>query len=161
MDGGTLGATLYVFGAAFSAIAGALLGGPGARSRIRWGVTGLILPFIVFFLLHRRLRHGNVEFEQGRPRVPPRPVPHVGGADISTLPEPVTACPDCGFLGIRSPGIQDGVWPGGGELVAVLCPRCDYRGLPLLFPRREDYAEYVDGLQHGPHVTGESDARPA
>lgn len=150
MDGGTLGAALFLFGSLFSAAAGALLGGPGARSRIRWGVTGLILPFVVFFLLYRRARRGTVDTPQGRERPAPEPMPDLAGEDLSGLREPVTACPECGFLGVRPPGIGDGVWAGGGELIGVVCRRCDYRGIPLLFPTREEYVAFVRELKARP-----------
>lgn len=64
---------------------------------------------------------------------------------------PVTVCPECGFLGVRPPGLHDGVFAGGGELIGVVCPRCAYRGLPLQFDDGDDYRAFVAGLR-APHA---------
>lgn len=140
-----------------AAVVGAFLGGPTPRSRLKWACFSLILPFVVLFLVYRRLAGQTAEGEPlrtpaataapvRRTRPVPRPVPPPSEADLRDVPEPVSACPDCGFLGIRMPGIQDGVWPEGGQIVFQVCPRCHYRGQPLTFSRREDYALFVDEL---------------
>lgn len=77
------------------------------------------------------------------PRPMPGPLAMPDAAALEDLPEPVTACPECGFVGIRMAGIQEGVWPGGGSMMKVVCPRCNYVGLPLEFARREDYAAFL------------------
>lgn len=75
------------------------------------------------------------------------PVPPVDDAALGAVPEPVTACPDCGFLGIRMLGISDGVWPGGGEIGdKMTCPRCGYQGLAMRFERREEYGAFLREL---------------
>lgn len=143
--------------APLAAVAASLLAGPGARSRIKWACFCLVLPFVILFVLYRRARgltpDGEPRFTTGAPSPPPRrlrvqppPVPVPSEEDLRDVPEPVSACPDCGFLGIRSPGVQDGVWPGGGELVFQVCPRCQFRGQPVVFRRREDYNRFVAEL---------------
>lgn len=76
-----------------------------------------------------------------------QPVPPVPAEALASVPEPVTACPDCGFLGIRAAGAAEGTWAGGGELTLSACPRCGYTGQPILFRRRAEYATFVVGLQ--------------
>jgi len=76
----------------------------------------------------------------------PAPPPVPDAAALADLKEPVTACPECGFVGIRMAGIQEGAWPGGGSMMKVVCPRCDYVGLPLEFAKREDYAAFLAEL---------------
>lgn len=147
-----------------AAVVGASLAGPSRRSRIKWGCFCLIMPFVVLFLFHRRARGRTAEGEPrftpsnakpaapGRPR--PRPVPSPTQEDLRDVPEPVSACPDCGFLGIRMPGIQDGAWAGGGQIMFQVCPRCHYRGHPIVFGAREDYAEFVRELAAAPRADG-------
>lgn len=120
----------------------------GRRERIRWAAFGLLLPPSVLWVIARRLRPEEPR-EDAWVRAAPRPVARVEASDLGSLPEPVTACPDCGFIGIRPPGVQDGVWPGGGELIEQVCPRCGFRGLPMQFATREEYAEFVAQLARG------------
>ena len=75
------------------------------------------------------------------------PVPVVPESEASALRVPIEACPDCGFLGIRMPTIHDGLWPGGGETGArMVCPRCDWQGLPVSFREAASYAEFTRDL---------------
>ncbi len=150
-----------VIAAPVAAIVGAFLGGPRTADRIKWGAFCLLIWPMVFLLIARRLRGQPADAAAatapdmgaasgaGQARTPPQPVRPVGTSDIAAIPEPVSACPDCGFLGIRPPGIQDGVAIGGGELIFQVCPRCGYRGVPVEFARREDYAAFVGELSNG------------
>ena len=130
-------------------VVGAALGGPSRRGRGAWAMVGLLFPLALVVLLARRARHqgglGVLPAGEGYPE-PRAPVPVPAQDELSGVPEPVTACPNCGFLGVRPPGVQDGVWPGGGELMGVVCPRCGYRGVPVEFPRREDYRAFLAEL---------------
>lgn len=129
-----------------AAAAGAILARGGWMNRVQWFAFGLLLPPVVLWLVARRIR-GDEATDEVAPRDVPRPVEAPAREDeLAHVPEPVEACPDCGFLGIRSPGVQDGVFPGGGELVMQVCPRCDYRGMPVRFERREDYARFLREL---------------
>jgi hypothetical protein len=68
---------------------------------------------------------------------------------LAQLDGPVSACPRCGYLGVRAPGVRDGLWPGGGETGArFVCPRCQYQGIPIEFDNGDDYAQWVREL-HG------------
>jgi hypothetical protein len=131
---------------AFGFFVGIVLGGPSRRGRGAWAIVGLLFAPAVLLLLVRRARGqgglGELPEGEGYPQ-PASPMPVPALADLEGVPEPVTACPNCAFLGIRAPGVQDGVWAGGGELVGVVCPRCGYRGVPAEFPRREDYRSFV------------------
>ena len=105
---------------------------------------GSALP-LAFLLVGWRLAHPRPE--------PPAvarvvtPVPVVPASDAAALPTPIDACPECGFLGIRMPTIHDGLWPGGGETGArMVCPRCDWQGLPASFVSAESYAEFTRDL---------------
>ena len=83
---------------------------------------------------------------EARPHRRP-PVRPVAPEDLAGVPEPVTACPDCGFLGIRMLTLQDGVALGGGEIGDKMnCPRCGYQGLAIRFERREDYGAFLREL---------------
>lgn len=131
-----------------AAVVGAVLGGPRPRHRVQWAAWGLVFWPAVVVLAVRRAR-GEPPVPESAMRPPPAPVPAPTDDALAHVPEPVSSCPACGFLGIRAPGVQDGVWPGGGELIDQVCPRCDYRGLPVVFSRREDYARYVRDLAAG------------
>lgn len=150
----------------FAAVAGAALGGPTRRSRIKWACFSLILPLVVLYLAYRRAKGRTADGEPrhtpgaapsaatSRPARPrPRPVSMPTEEDLRDVPEPVSACPDCGFLGIRMPNVEDGVWPGGGQIMFQVCPRCHYRGQPLVFARREDYHEFIAELVEDPPGT--------
>lgn len=108
---------------------------------------GSALP-LAFLLVGWRLAHPRPE-----PPATPRavsPVPVVPASDAAVLRVPIDACPDCGFLGIRMPTIHDGLWPGGGETGArMVCPRCDWQGLPASFTSPEAYAEFTRDLNAG------------
>lgn len=139
----------WLLAAPAASIVGAALATGGWKRRVQWAVFGLILPPSILWLIARRVRG-----EDDEPTDTPSPLPEPVSApaaddDLSFVPEPVQACPRCGFLGIRPPGVQDGVFPGGGELVMQVCPRCDYRGLPLRFDKREDYAAFLRELSAG------------
>lgn len=107
-------------------------------------VLGSALP-LAFLLVGWRLAHPRPE-----PPATPRdvtPVPVVPEGEAAALRVPIDACPECGFLGIRMPTIHDGLWPGGGETGArMVCPRCDWQGLPASFATTEDYAEFTREL---------------
>ena len=139
----------YAIVAPMTGIFGALIAPRGRR--IHWGALATVLPVSIFWLLARRVTGREPVVD--KPHATPAPV-HAPpeGEDLAYVPEPVKACPECGFLGIRPPGVQDGVWPGGGELILQVCPRCDYRGLPLEFARREDYADFLRRLARPPGV---------
>lgn len=79
--------------------------------------------------------------------VDPVPTPEV--VALAGLPEPFDACPSCGYLGIRPPGIGDGGLPQNALMTERLCPRCGHRGPPVEFASREDYVDFVRQL----HVT--------
>lgn len=77
------------------------------------------------------------------------PVLPVPPEDLAAVPEPVTACPQCGFLGIRMITVHEGGWAEGGELTASACRRCGYTGQPVVFRRRAEYAQFVRELNEG------------
>lgn len=85
---------------------------------------------------------------QATPHGPAKPpVPMADDVSLNALREPITACPDCGFLAIRSAGAAGGAYAGGGVLLsACRCPRCGYEGLPIRFAQRDDYARFVAEL---------------
>ncbi|HET6406159.1 MAG TPA: hypothetical protein VFH78_16090 [Candidatus Thermoplasmatota archaeon] len=106
---------------------------------------------LAFVLIGRRLVRPPERLAAGAEprRRAVEPVPLPSAADADSLPKPITACPDCGFLGIRMPTIHDGLWPGGGETGGrFVCPRCDWQGLPVSFPTGSAYVGYVSDL-HG------------
>ena len=115
-----------------------------------YAIFGVPLAAVAAFFVYRRVRRQRIDPTSAgstprRMRV--RPTGAITDADVSDLPEPITACPDCGYLAIRMPGIGDGLWPGGGETGSrMVCPRCDWQGLPVSFERREDYAEFLREL---------------
>ena len=75
------------------------------------------------------------------------PMPPVSLAELEGIPEPVTACADCGFLGVRPVHGDEGGIPGASDLMSERhCPRCGYQGLPIELPTREDYVEYLRDL---------------
>lgn len=148
MEGSTLDIVLLLFYglvAPIAAIVAAAVAGKGHR--LKWAGICFLLPFALAWLVARRGRGADVDGPKGMPRAAPEPVPTPGEADVAGLRAPFSACPDCGFLGVRPPGVQDGVWPGGGELVAMVCPRCDFRGLPVYFDGGDEYREYVADLR--------------
>lgn len=102
---------------------------------------------LAMFVVGWRLTHPRAPSGEPIARRRVEPVPIVPDADAGALPLPITACPDCGFLGIRMPTIHDGLWPGGGETGArMACPRCDWQGLPVSFRTGEAYADFVRSL---------------
>lgn len=62
---------------------------------------------------------------------------------LAALREPVVACPQCASLDIRAAEMGDGIIAGGGELAFRVCRRCGYRGQPVEFRKREDYAKFA------------------
>ncbi|HEV8359832.1 MAG TPA: hypothetical protein VGR28_05175 [Candidatus Thermoplasmatota archaeon] len=77
-----------------------------------------------------------------------QPVPPVQVEQLRGLPEPVRACPECGFLNVHAPKLDEGGLPGISEVAGmVVCTRCHYRGIPAEFDTREDYADFVQDLQ--------------
>ncbi len=87
------------------------------------------------------------------PRVAPVPVPDA--ETVASLRGPVNACPQCGFLGIRAANVDDGVWPGGGELIHKVCPRCNFRGQHIEFETAADYALFVKELAADAPASGD------
>lgn len=80
------------------------------------------------------------------PRPRPTPVQVPEASALRAIPEPVTVCPDCGFLAI-SAGRGGGTYIGGGQLLSSChCPRCGYDGLPIRFDKRSDYEAFVKVL---------------
>ena len=113
---------------------------------------GLVaLPFLAalplaLMLVGWRLAHPR-PMEPDVPRTRARPVPVPAAEDVADLPEPISVCPDCGFLGIRMPSIGDGLWPGGGEIQdRMVCPRCEWQGLPARFDSRTEYRAWLRDL---------------
>ncbi|HEX2021797.1 MAG TPA: hypothetical protein VHH36_03740 [Candidatus Thermoplasmatota archaeon] len=123
---------------------------PQALQLLGFAVFGLGVP-LAFVLIGRRLAFPSVRKETTAPpraRPPPMPVP--APEDVADLPKPVTACPDCGFLGIRMPQVADGLWPGGGELGdRKVCPRCGWQGLAVSFQTGEAYRAFLQDLAAG------------
>lgn len=114
--------------------------------------AGALMLGVGFFRRGRALAKAGIDLpepvsqqQDAEERLPPVPVPPEGALDA--VPEPVHACPRCGFLGIRAAGIGDGVWPGGGELIYRVCGRCGFRGQPLRFEERADYRAFLEDLQ--------------
>lgn len=110
---------------------------------------GLIMLVIYWRVRRARLHPTPIDPTPRRDVRPP--IPPVDDEAIAAIPEPVTACPDCAFLGVRMPGIRDGLWPGGGELGdRIVCPRCGYQGLAVRFEKREDYGQFLRDLATPP-----------
>lgn len=147
MDAQAAWLTVALLSMPIAALTAAFVATGSAWKRTYWIALCLIFPPAVIWLLARRGRTEEPTPSDEWLRVAPRPVeaPEEDD-DLAGVPEPVTACPDCGYLGIRPPGVQDGVYPGGGELILQVCPRCNYRGLPLRFEQREDYADFLRTL---------------
>lgn len=121
-----------------------------------FGVPLVAIAALALYVRARRRRLHPEREEPARARPRPAPMPAVPDAELADLPQPVSACPDCGYLGIRMPAIGDGLWPGGGELGdRMVCPRCQWQGLPVRFDRREDYGAFLRDLSEG---RGEGDA---
>lgn len=116
----------------------------GAYLGLFFGLVWALIGVTVLGALWRA--HPDAAVSTGPRVVPQGPVPPPAGEDLAALREPVTACPDCGFVGLRMPGIRDGAWPGGGELVKMVCPRCGYQGMPVEFATREEYARFLREL---------------
>lgn len=88
---------------------------------------------------------------------PPMPAPRPNVAvelpdadQLTAIPEPVQACPECGYLGIRAPTLSDGGVPGYSDMGDKrVCPRCGYQGIQVEFRTREDYVEFLRVLAEG------------
>jgi hypothetical protein len=103
---------------------------------------------LALLLIGWRLAHPKPMPPVVEPRTHRAPVRPVEEADVANVRMPVRVCPDCGYLGIRMPTIGDGLWPGGGETGdRMVCPRCDWQGLPVSFESREDYVEFLRAIQ--------------
>lgn len=114
----------------------------------------------LWLLVAAALAVTGIAFFRGRSRLverspaPAVPIPPVPVAEVADLVGPVTACPRCGFVGIRPMTIGDGLWPGGGETDARrTCPRCLYIGLPIEFETAQEYAMFLRGLSEDPSQT--------
>jgi hypothetical protein len=110
---------------------------------------GLVAIASSLVLWHARRRAAGKE-SLPPPRPLPAPVPPLDEGATSAaagLAPPFTACPDCGYLGIRYPGVREGVWLGGGETGGrFVCPRCHYQGIPIEFESGAQYAAFVREL---------------
>lgn len=112
-------------------------------------LLALLLPLVLVRIGHRLAFPRRNEPPAPRVRPVP-PVPEPALEDLAALPMPVLACPDCGFLGVRTPQMRDGLWPGGGELGdRKVCGRCGYQGLVPTFDSPASYGAFVRGLQTG------------
>lgn len=148
----TGGVVLFVVGSVWAlffatiVVAAAIHG--DLRAALRTGLFALV-PLAILLVGARLMRGPDVRALTAPPparRVGVVPLP--GPDDVSGLPTPITACPDCGYLGVRMPTLEDGLWPGGGELGdRKVCPRCAYQGLVPSFPDGESYRAFVASLQ--------------
>lgn len=143
-------------GAAFVALGVlAILGG----QYLVGGVIAVLGGADLFMAIRRRKPPAPEPLRRTPPRESPLPppVPLPDARTLASVPEPVTACPACGFLGIRSGSGQSVYIEGGPVLSGCICPRCGYRGLPLSVDTRVDYVGFVQQLHHaseaprGPH----------
>jgi hypothetical protein len=108
----------------------------------------LVIPGLVVVGALRAARSRSLGPSAPRAVPPPAGVPTLD--ELEDVPVPITACPECGYLGIRFPGIRDGVWPGGGETGArFVCPRCGYQGIPIEFEERDAYRAFLEDLAGG------------
>ena len=102
---------------------------------------------LVALLVARRVARPSWDYDG--PAAPPPPAAPFALAeeDLAAVPEPVVACPHCGYLGIRAPTMGDGGVPGVSELLDKrVCRRCGYQGLPVEFATREDYRGFLRDL---------------
>lgn len=139
-------------------VAAVLFAVPALFASAAFGLLPLLaIPFeaIVAFVVYARMRDARLRDARlartqldTTPRPDRRPpVAPVDAAAIASLPEPVRACPECAYVGVRMPEIGDGLWPGGGELGdRIVCPRCGYQGIAVLFERREEYGAHLRDL---------------
>ncbi|MEA3199939.1 MAG: hypothetical protein QOE90_1367 [Thermoplasmata archaeon] len=84
----------------------------------------------------------------GRPRGAPEPVKpiEVPPEEIELREGPVWACMRCGNPSLRNPRLSEGLVPGFGEGLVWVCPRCRFRGQPLVFDDATAYRLFVQGL---------------
>jgi len=130
-----------------------LVGGlaAGAEVPVGYGLVILVAELAVLYAVYRIARRLIVR-EPMPVTIEPRPdrrppVAPVPVSELVDVPEPINACPDCGYLGVRMPELRDGLWPGGGELGSrVVCPRCGYQGLAVRFDTRGEYAAWLRDL---------------
>lgn len=136
------GLALLAFGIA--ALAVTIRSAASASLLLAMGLVALVLG------LRARKPVMLVQREPPAPPVLTGPVPLPTLDTLERLPEPFSACPRCGYLGVRPPTWQEGAFAGGGQLLGrVQCSRCAYSGLPASFDKREDYIEFVDELNRG------------
>lgn len=117
-------------------------------SLFRLAILGVVVYAVVRIALRLLRPEPELTAKDLAPRADRRPpVAPVPDTELADVPEPVTACPDCGFLGIRMLTLQDGMIPGGGELGdKMTCPRCGYQGLAIRFDTRADYGDFLRAL---------------
>ena len=150
------GMYLWLVATPLAAAVAAALAGPRTANRVKWACFALLFWPTALLVVYRRARGRDADGEPtggAAPTSPPprvEPVPAPGSDDLVDLPEPVSACPRCGYIGIRMPTLADGVALGGGEIGFHVCPRCHYRGMPLVFPTREEYGAFVRELHAAP-----------
>lgn len=84
--------------------------------------------------------------------VPPVAVPP---EEVELEEGPVWACMRCGSPNMRQPRVSEGLIPGIGESLVWICPRCKFRGQPLLFDDPTAYRQFVKGLnENGSNAGG-------
>jgi C4-type Zn-finger protein len=59
---------------------------------------------------------------------------------------PIRACPKCGSTDIQMGGIREGVLYGLTSWTLV-CKRCGYKGMPILFDSEEEYKKFLDEIK--------------
>jgi hypothetical protein len=116
-------------------------------------VAGLLASAALLAVLAWRLRGRSTRVRvvpAPRPATP-RAIPLVPVPDakaLAALPRPLTACPDCGYVGIRPARFGEGAVAGLGDLMSMrVCGHCGYRGPPVEFDDSADYVAYVEGLR--------------
>lgn len=57
------------------------------------------------------------------------------------------ACLRCGSLDLAVPGIRDGIFPEGGELLSSACRTCGYQGAPVVFADRDAWLQFREERQ--------------
>lgn len=61
----------------------------------------------------------------------------------------IRACPKCGSRDVRMAGIGEGTIFGLTSWDMV-CEKCNYRGMPILFDSENDYKAFLKELENKP-----------